>query len=61
MYQIPTLDQMSRMDKELKRAIEERNKVASEQINIVRIKDEEQSSSSSLMSMYSVEFYRKGS
>ena len=41
MYQIPTLDQMSKVDKEaeLKRSIEERNKVASERINIVRIED----------------------
>lgn len=63
MSQIPTLDQMSKMEKEaeLKRAIEERNKVSSEGINIVRIEDEEESSYSSSMSMYNIEYNRKGS
>ena len=62
MSQIPTRDQMSKVDKEanLKRSIEERNKVASERINIIRIEDEEESSSSSSMSMYSIDSDRKG-
>ena len=53
MSMIPTLDQMSKVDKEaeLKRTIEERNKVSSERDNIVRIEVEEESSSSSSMSM----------
>ena len=44
MSQIPTPDQMSKVDKEaeVKRAIEERNKVASERDNVVRIEDEEE-------------------
>ena len=48
MSQIPTPDQMSKVDKEaeLKRAIEERNKVASKRENIIRIEDEEESHSS---------------
>jgi len=39
MSMIPTLDQMSKIDKEaeLKRIIEKRNKVSSERDNIVRI------------------------
>ena len=54
---------MFKVDKEaeLKRAIEEMNKVANEWDNIIRIEDEEESSSSSLMSMYSIESHRKGS
>jgi hypothetical protein len=46
---------------ELKRSIEERNKVSSERENIIRIEVEEGSSSSSLMSMYNIESNRKGS
>ena len=63
MSQIPTPDQMSKVDKEveLKRAIEQKNKVASERDNIVRIEDEEESSSSSSMFMCSIESGRKGS
>ena len=58
---IPTLDQMSKVDKEaeLKRTIEERNKVSSEEDNIVKIEVEEEPSSS--MSMYSIKSDRKGS
>jgi hypothetical protein len=53
-------DQMFQMDKEveLKRAIEVKNKASSERINIVRIEDEESSSSSS-MSLYNIKSYRK--
>ena len=52
---IPTPDQMSQIDKEAEqeRAIEEKSKVLSERLNIVRIGDEESSSSSS-MSLYSI-------
>ena len=59
---IPTPDQISKVDKEaeIKRAIEEKNKVASERDNVVRIEDEEESSCSSSMSMYSIESDRKG-
>ena len=62
MSQIPNPNQMSKVDKEaeLERAIEEKHKVASEQDNVVKIEDEEESSSSSLMSMYSIESNRKG-
>ena len=62
MYMIPTPDQMSKVDKEaeLKRAIEEKRKVASERDNVVKTKYEEESSSSSLMSMYIIESDRKG-
>jgi hypothetical protein len=54
---------MSKVDKEveLKRAIEERNKVASERDNLIRIEDVEESSFSSSMSMYNIESDRKGS
>ena len=53
---------MSKVHKEveLKRTIEERNKVSSEQDNIVRIEVKEESSSSSLMSMYSTEYDMNG-
>ena len=59
---IPTPDQMSQIDKEAKqeRSIEEKSKVSSERLNIVRINDEESSSSSS-MSLYSIESNRKDS
>ena len=55
--QIPTLDQMSKIDKEakIKRAIEEKNRDASEWKNLIRIEDVEESSSSSSMSMYSID------
>ena len=47
---------MSQIDKdvELKRAIEVKNKVSSKWMNVVRIEDEESSSSSS-MSLYNIE------
>ena len=50
------------MNKEVKirRSIEERNKVTSEQDNIVRIEVEEESYSSSSMSMHSIESNKKG-
>ena len=61
MSMIPTLNQMSKVDKEaeLKRTIEERNKVSSEWNNIFRIEVEDESYSSSLMSMYIIESDRK--
>jgi hypothetical protein len=45
--QIPTLDQMSKIDKEvgIKKSIDEKNKVASERKNLMRIADVEESSS----------------
>ena len=54
---------MSKIDKEaeLKRTIEERNKVSSKRDNIVKLEVEEESSSSSSMSMYNIESDRKGS
>jgi hypothetical protein len=53
---------MSQKDKdaELKRSIEVRNKVSSERMNVVRIEDEESSSSSS-MSLYNIESDEKDS
>ena len=59
---IPTLDQMSQIDKEAEqeRAIEEKRKVSIKWLNIVRIDDEESSSSSS-MSLYSIESNGKDS
>ena len=53
---IPTPEKMSRMDKEakLKKVIEVKNKGSSEQVNIIRIEDEESSSSSS-MYLYIIE------
>ena len=47
---------MSQIDKEakLKKGIKVKNKVSSEQMNVVRIEDEESSSSSS-MSLYNIE------
>ena len=53
---------MSQIDKEaeLKRAIEVKHKVSSDWVNIVRIEDEESSSSSS-MSLYNIESERKDS
>jgi hypothetical protein len=58
----PTLDQMSQIDKEVeqKKAIEVKSKALSEKLNIVRIDDEESSSSSS-MSLYSIESNEKHS
>jgi hypothetical protein len=60
---IPTLDQMSKVDKEAetKKAIEEKNKVASERKHLIRIEDVEESSSSSSMSMYSIVSDRESS
>ena len=60
MSMIPNLDQMSKVDKEeeLKRTVEERNKIKED--NIVRIEVEEESSSPSSMSMYNTESDRKG-
>ena len=59
---IPTPEQMSRMDKEakLKKAIEVKNKGSSEQVDIVRIEDEESSSSSS-MSLYNIKSDKRDS
>ena len=59
--QIPTLNQMSKVDKEAetKKSIEEKNKVASEQKNLIRIEDVEESSSSSSMSMHSIDSYQE--
>ena len=53
---IPTPDQMSQIDKEVeqKKAIEVKSKTSSGKLNIVRIDDEESSSSSS-MSLYNIE------
>ena len=61
--QIPTSNQMSKIDKEseIKKSIEEKNKVASEWRNLVRIEDQEESSSFSSMSMYSIDFDRERS
>ena len=49
---------MSKVDKEAKtkKAIEEKNKVASERKNLIIIEDEEESPSSSSMPMYSIDF-----
>ena len=59
--QIPTLDQMSKVDKEgeTKRGIEEKNKVSSERQNVVKIEDVEESSSSSSMSIYIIDYDRE--
>ena len=53
---------MSQIDKEaeLRRTIEVKGKVSSEQMNTIRIEDEESSSSSS-MSLYNIESNRKDS
>ena len=61
--QIPTLDQMSKIDKEaeIKRSIEEKNRAGSEWKNIIKIEDAEESSSSSSMSMYSIDSYQEDS
>ena len=57
---IPTSDQMSQIDKEAeqKKAIKVKSKASSEKLNIVRIDDEESSSSSS-MSLYNIESNEK--
>ena len=54
--QIPTLDQMIKVDKEaeIQKAIAEKNRASIEKKNIIRIKDVEESSSSSSMSMYNL-------
>ena len=56
--QIPTLDEMSKIDKETKinKSIDAKNRVVSEGKNLIRIEDVEESSSSSSMSMYSIDF-----
>jgi hypothetical protein len=53
---------MSQIDKEVewKRSIEVKSKVSSKPLNIIRIEDEESSSSSS-MSLYNIESNEKGS
>ena len=55
--EVPTLDQRTKIDKEvkIKKAISKKRKVAIEWNNIIRIKDVEESSSSSSMSMYSLD------
>jgi hypothetical protein len=57
---IPTLDQMSQIDKEAeqKKAIEVKSKASSRKLNMVRIDDEDSSSSSS-MSLYNIESNEK--
>ena len=52
---------MSKIDKEaeIKRSIDEKNRVASERKNLIRIEDVEESSSSSSMSMYSLDSHRE--
>ena len=59
---IPTPDQMSQIDKEVeqKKAIEVKSKTSSGKLSIVRIDDEESSSSSS-MSLYNIESNEKHS
>ena len=54
---------MSEMDKEAetKKAIEEKNKVACEWKNLVRVEDVEESYSSSSLSMYSIDSDRESS
>jgi hypothetical protein len=54
---------MSKVDKEAKtkKAIEEKNRVASKWKNLIRIEDMEESSSSSSMSMYSIDYDREHS
>ena len=54
---------MSKVDKEAetKKAIEEKNKVASERKNLVRIEDVEESYSSSSLSMFSIVSDRESS
>ena len=52
---------MSKVDKEAetKKSIEEKNKVASEWKNLIRVEDEEESYSYSSMSMYSIDSDRE--
>ena len=54
---------MTKVDKEatIKKAIPEKSRVAIEQKNIIRIEDVEESSSSSSMSMYSLDSDREDS
>ena len=61
--QIPTSDQMLKINKEveIKRAIVEKNRVASERKNLIRIEDVEESYSSSSMSTYSIDSDREDS
>ena len=57
---IPTPDQMSKIEKEAetKKTIEEKNRVSSEQKNLIKIEDVEESSSSSSIPMYSIDYDR---
>ena len=59
---VPTLDQMSQIDKEadVKRDLALKHKVSIERVNIVRIEDEESSCSSS-MSLYNIDSNTKDS
>ena len=52
------MDQMTKIDKEveIKKSMDKKNRAASERKNIIRMKDVEESSSSSSMSMYSIDF-----
>ena len=61
--QIPTSDQMLKIDKEaeIKKAIDEKNRVASEKKNIIETNVVEESSSSYSMSMYSPDSDREDS
>lgn len=46
---------------ETKKSIEEKNRVANEWNNLIKIEDLEESSSSSSISMYSIDFYQEDS
>ena len=61
--QIQTPYQMTKIDKEveIKKAIDEKNKASIEKKNIIRIKDVKESSSSSSMSMYSLDLKKEDS
>ena len=54
---------MTKIDKEveIKRAIEEKNRAVSERKNLIKIKDVEESSSSSSMPMYTIDYDREDS
>jgi hypothetical protein len=60
---IPTLDQMTQIDKEAKiqKVKAEKIKASIERINIIWIKDEEEESSSSSMSMYNLDLDKEDS
>ena len=59
--QIPTPDQVLKIDKEakIKKPIDEKNRATSEWKNIIRIEELEESYSSSSMSMYNLDFDRE--